>query len=989
MLITLLAAALAVLPSAGGTDSARAVVRSAVRGVERDGGTVLERAWRARLARSPNDRAAMLGLATLSRLTYRYADAERRYRALADVAGAPADAWVTYARLGIAEQLYDRGLMAASDSEYVLARAAARRTGDPLAEAEALLGLAFLRANSDGIPTGFALVDSAARLIPDSALTVRANYECRRGVLDAVLLRPAAVEEGERGAALARRAGAPRFEAQCLRAQALAFSLRHSPDTALVLLRRTAALERRARDRSALGETLLRIADILRGQGALGDAKAAIDQAMTEAEAAHSQFALASANLNAGALALQLNDRVPAGEYIRRAAEMFAAQEDTSSVMIAHEFLADLDVAAGDYGAARREALETLRWYQHSGEVPRQLEMFQSLATIAMRAHDWNAAARAIADGRALARRHGLPRADDWMAYEEGRLALYRGALDTAERRLGDYLRERAPDEHLHIYEARAHLADVYARRGDAERAERELAAATRELDTWRATLGDAELRVLAFQAGAGEEAEADGVVPRVLASLARAGRADGAFAIAERRRARELADRLAQAGALRAGREGGGRTETGASSARADAGGAQPVNGAAAASALPDEHTALLEFVTGPDDAPTTLFVLTRSRGAPRLRALVLPSADSLAAPIERLDALLAGGTDPRGLERSLGAAVLDPALAAVGPEITRLVIVPDGPLHRLPFAALRLSDGRYAVERLAIGIAPSASVVAALRLRARTAGDVGRARVLAFGDPAYPPAEDTAARAARAAEGSYRAAFDEAGGLPRLAGSAREARLVATYAPGSMVRLREAASAAYLEHAPLGDFDVIHFATHALVDDERLGHSALALSPGGGESGFVTPGDLAALRLRADLVVLSACRTAGGVIVTGEGVQGLTAPLLRAGARAVVATTWRIDDTRTIGFVRRLYDALARGSDVAAALRETQIAAIRSGAPPRDWAAFEVVGDPLVRVPLVMPPRFPAAPGLIALSAALAVAVGLVLALARRRAR
>ncbi|MGH7536669.1 MAG: CHAT domain-containing protein [Gemmatimonadales bacterium] len=76
----------------------------------------------------------------------------------------------------------------------------------------------------------------------------------------------------------------------------------------------------------------------------------------------------------------------------------------------------------------------------------------------------------------------------------------------------------------------------------------------------------------------------------------------------------------------------------------------------------------------------------------------------------------------------------------------------------------------------------------------------------------------------------------------------------------------------------------------------------TALALTPGQGEDGFVTPGELAGLRLDADLVVLSACRTAGGVVVDGEGVQGLTAPLLAAGARSVVATSWQVGDQLTV---------------------------------------------------------------------------------------
>jgi len=73
-------------------------------------------------------------------------------------------------------------------------------------------------------------------------------------------------------------------------------------------------------------------------------------------------------------------------------------------------------------------------------------------------------------------------------------------------------------------------------------------------------------------------------------------------------------------------------------------------------------------------------------------------------------------------------------------------------------------------------------------------------------------------------------------------------------------------------------------------------IANTALALAPEGAEDGFVHPAELAALGLQAELVVLSACRTAGGVIVRGEGIQGLAAPLLAAGARAVAATWWPI---------------------------------------------------------------------------------------------
>ena len=175
--------------------------------------------------------------------------------------------------------------------------------------------------------------------------------------------------------------------------------------------------------------------------------------------------------------------------------------------------------------------------------------------------------------------------------------------------------------------------------------------------------------------------------------------------------------------------------------------------------------------------------------------------------------------------------------------------------------------------------------------------------------------------------------------------------------YSPDADVRLRNEATARYLRQAPLERFRLIHFATHAVVDERSMTRTVLALAPGGGESGLVGPGDLAALDLDADLVVLSGCRTAGGVVVEGEGVQGLTAPLIQAGARSVVASQWRIGDRTTITFVQAFYQALATGLPVGDALRAAKLDAFHRGVPPREWAAFTLVGDPLVMVSLRAP--------------------------------
>jgi len=91
---------------------------------------------------------------------------------------------------------------------------------------------------------------------------------------------------------------------------------------------------------------------------------------------------------------------------------------------------------------------------------------------------------------------------------------------------------------------------------------------------------------------------------------------------------------------------------------------------------------------------------------------------------------------------------------------------------------------------------------------------------------------------------------------------------------------------------------------------------------------------------------------------MVGGEGIQGLTAPFLQAGTRSVVATRWRIGDRSTVAFVDGFYRGLTRGLPVGEALRAAKLEAIRRGAPASEWAAFTAVGDPLVTVPLRVPP-------------------------------
>jgi CHAT domain-containing protein len=349
-----------------------------------------------------------------------------------------------------------------------------------------------------------------------------------------------------------------------------------------------------------------------------------------------------------------------------------------------------------------------------------------------------------------------------------------------------------------------------------------------------------------------------------------------------------------------------------------------------------------LIAYVAGRRGEPTTAFVITKAG----VQVAALTPIDSLTPVVSRFVGLLEAGGPVDHPARVLGRAVLDPVVRALPKAVTRLIIVPDDVLHRVPFDALRMAAGGFALERFTIATVPSAALAIALWNRPVRAGPV---RLLAFGDPRFAvPSGDPAAVQ------PVRTALERRGELARLVASRGEARSAARFATEGTVRLGAGATEHFLKSSPLHGYHVLHFATHALVDDRSLTSSALALAPGDGDDGFVSPADIAALPLRAELVVLSACRTAGGVLIGGEGVHGLASAFLGAGARAVAATAWQVEDERAARLVGDYYRALAGGATLGEALRQAKLAALHRGAPIGEWAAWTLVGDPLAIVPL-----------------------------------
>ncbi len=278
---------------------------------------------------------------------------------------------------------------------------------------------------------------------------------------------------------------------------------------------------------------------------------------------------------------------------------------------------------------------------------------------------------------------------------------------------------------------------------------------------------------------------------------------------------------------------------------------------------------------------------------------------------------------------------------------EAKRLIVSPDGALTQLPFETLWLGD-RQLVAQMDVGYVQSLAVHAELTQRAARPR-TGAPRLLSIADPVY--------RATAPADAALPDWMADLEWTP-LPGTRKEsAALLPLFAKGSRQLLGKAASRGGLldmqSRDELAGFDVLHFATHGYVDDQR---SALVLSMGANlPQAYLQDGDIAALKLRSDLVLLSACETGLGRAESGEGIMGLPYAFMLAGNTNTLMTLWPIDDEGTSVFIPAFLAKVRQGGmDVIAALNATkrEFAAGRHGdalRDPRIWAAFVQYGVPL----------------------------------------
>jgi CHAT domain-containing protein len=205
----------------------------------------------------------------------------------------------------------------------------------------------------------------------------------------------------------------------------------------------------------------------------------------------------------------------------------------------------------------------------------------------------------------------------------------------------------------------------------------------------------------------------------------------------------------------------------------------------------------------------------------------------------------------------------------------------------------------------------------------------------------------------------GEVTRAFRDVGGdggeIPRLLSSREEADAIMSVVPWrtGFKAVDFQANRATVLGTDLGQYRIVHFATHALLDNEHPELSGIVLSlvdqKGERQDGFLRLHDIYNLKLPVDLVVLSACQTGLGKDVKGEGLIGLTRGFMYAGASGVVASLWKVDDEATAELMKHFYTGLFdKGLSPAAALREAQLSLRKQKRwhEPYYWAGFVIQG-------------------------------------------
>jgi len=245
-------------------------------------------------------------------------------------------------------------------------------------------------------------------------------------------------------------------------------------------------------------------------------------------------------------------------------------------------------------------------------------------------------------------------------------------------------------------------------------------------------------------------------------------------------------------------------------------------------------------------------------------------------------------------------------------------LLVVPHDVLHYLPFQALMPGPDRYLIQDVPVYYYGSASLMQFTRAKAQAKSST----LLALGNPdLHDPALNL-----RYAE--------------------REVRGIAELFPDAhLVTGEDATEARSRTESP--KHRLLHFATHAELDEVDPLGSALRLTPSSGEDGRLDVQEIFGLTLQADLIVLSACETGLGALKRGDEITGFTRAFIYAGTPSIITTLWQVNDRASYELMTAFYRNLNAGQSKVDALRQAQLATLQRYPHPYYWAAYQLTGE------------------------------------------
>ncbi|MEG4127984.1 CHAT domain-containing protein, partial [Microcoleus sp. Pol1B3] len=393
-----------------------------------------------------------------------------------------------------------------------------------------------------------------------------------------------------------------------------------------------------------------------------------------------------------------------------------------------------------------------------------------------------------------------------------------------------------------------------------------------------------------------------------------------------------------------------------------------QPLTLAQIQQQILDENTILLQYSLGKERS--YLWAVTKTS----ITSYELPKAAEIETTARKFRNAVTAPTSRNSPNQvaqandAISQMILQPAAAQLAQK--RLLIVGDGVLNYLPFAALSLpgKSGENGNPPLIVDheivLLPSASTLGILRQNYSDRQPPTRTLAI-LADPVFSPEDERVKNQSTAtnlqAIESVNPGLSRSGRannlqLSRLKFTRQEAQIIQALVPANSrtESLDFEASRAVATSPKLNQYKIIHFATHGLANSAHPELSGIILSlvdeKGNPLNGFLRLTDIFNLKLAANLVVLSACQTGMGQIVQGEGMVGLTRGFMYAGAQRVVVSLWSVDDEGTAKLMSSFYQGmLQKGLTPAAALRAAQLEMLKQEEwrSPYYWAAFTLQGE------------------------------------------